>query len=102
LAEQRQQIEFMLAVSQILGKRLTYAELTGKVAETIFKELPKEERTLDEAAGARDAPLESRFPVSLCASIRVFISSLDTLSMSRTAVVNLANSSVPGGVFMRL
>ena len=25
---------FMLAVSQILGKRLTYAELTGKVGET--------------------------------------------------------------------
>jgi ISXO2 transposase-like protein len=27
---------FMLAVSQISGKRLTYAELTGKVAETAF------------------------------------------------------------------
>jgi transposase-like protein len=27
---------FMLAVSQISGKRLTYAELTGKVAETTF------------------------------------------------------------------
>jgi len=25
---------FMLAVSQIAGKRLTYAELTGKVGET--------------------------------------------------------------------
>jgi hypothetical protein len=25
---------FSLAVSQILGKRLTYAELTGKVGET--------------------------------------------------------------------
>ena len=25
---------FMLAVSQIVGKRLTYAELTGKVEET--------------------------------------------------------------------
>jgi hypothetical protein len=25
---------FMLAVSQIVGKRLTYAELTGKVGET--------------------------------------------------------------------
>jgi hypothetical protein len=36
LAEQRQQLEFMLAVSQISGKRLTYAELTGKVAETAF------------------------------------------------------------------
>jgi transposase-like protein len=27
---------FMLAVSQIVGKRLTYAELTGKVGETAF------------------------------------------------------------------
>jgi hypothetical protein len=27
---------FMLAVSQISGKRLTYAELTGKVAATQF------------------------------------------------------------------
>jgi hypothetical protein len=27
---------FMLAVSQIAGKRLTYAELTGKVGETSF------------------------------------------------------------------
>jgi len=27
---------FMLAVSQISGKRLTYAELTGKVPETAF------------------------------------------------------------------
>ena len=27
---------FMLAVSQISGKRLTYAELTGKVGETAF------------------------------------------------------------------
>jgi hypothetical protein len=27
---------FMLAVSQISGKRLTYAELTGKVQETAF------------------------------------------------------------------
>ncbi len=27
---------FMLAVSQISGKRLTYAELTGKVQETTF------------------------------------------------------------------
>jgi len=26
----------MLAVSQIVGKRLTYAELTGKVGETAF------------------------------------------------------------------
>lgn len=26
---------FMLAVSQIAGKRLTYAELTGKMGETI-------------------------------------------------------------------
>ena len=27
---------FMLALSQIAGKRLTYAELTGKVEETRF------------------------------------------------------------------
>ena len=27
---------FMLAASQIVGKRLTYAELTGKVGETTF------------------------------------------------------------------
>jgi len=27
---------FMLAVSQVTGKRLTYAELTGKVPETEF------------------------------------------------------------------
>jgi hypothetical protein len=27
---------FTLAVSQIVGKRLTYAELTGKVGETAF------------------------------------------------------------------
>ena len=27
---------FVLAVSQIVGKRLTYAELTGKVGETAF------------------------------------------------------------------
>lgn len=27
---------FMLAVSQIAGKRLTYAELTGKAGETTF------------------------------------------------------------------
>ncbi len=27
---------FMLALSQISGKRLTYAELTGKVGETAF------------------------------------------------------------------
>ena len=29
-------IRFMLAVSQIVGKSLTYAELTGKVGETAF------------------------------------------------------------------
>ena len=27
---------FSLAVSQIIGKRLTYAEVTGKVGETAF------------------------------------------------------------------
>jgi hypothetical protein len=27
---------FTLAVSQIVGRRLTYAELTGKVGETAF------------------------------------------------------------------
>ena len=27
---------FMLALSQIAGKRLTYAEVTGKVGETAF------------------------------------------------------------------
>jgi hypothetical protein len=27
---------FSLAVSQIIGKRLTYAEVTGKVGETPF------------------------------------------------------------------
>ncbi len=27
---------FIIAMSQIVGKRLTYAELTGKVGETAF------------------------------------------------------------------
>jgi hypothetical protein len=30
------QDRFMLAVSQVSGKRLAYAELTGKVGETTF------------------------------------------------------------------
>ncbi len=33
---------FMLAVSQISGKRLTYAELTGKVGETTEPTEPTE------------------------------------------------------------
>lgn len=35
---------FSLAVSQIVGKRLTYAEVTGKVGETSPKSLPEEAR----------------------------------------------------------
>lgn len=60
-----------------------------------------EERIADEAAEPREEdPLESFFPVFLWASIRVCISLLDTLSMSFSADVKLANSGVAGGVFM--
>ena len=52
---------FKLAVSQIAGKRLTYAELTGKVGETS----PALTSQLDEATEPGEAEEVDRFPFSL-------------------------------------
>ena len=57
---------FMLAVSQISGKRLTYAELTGKVAETASNELRKK-NGLGRGGRTRDgSALRKALPVRLC------------------------------------
>jgi hypothetical protein len=83
---------FMLAVSQIAGKRLTYAELTGKMGKT-----EPFYRSLEGAPESRKAETLGSRP---SASIRLWSSGFDTFRMSRIAWVNLANSGVLGGFFM--
>jgi hypothetical protein len=51
---------FCLAVTQIVGKRLTYAQLTGKSAFTVIGVDVKENHGKDRQAAQRTQPMSSR------------------------------------------
>jgi hypothetical protein len=85
---------FVLALSQVAGKRLTYSEVTGKIgttpAQPSREAWPETEERL--GFGPRfGCPALAR----LSASMRSFNSAFETRSMRPSASLNVAYSSLP-------